>query len=350
MLFSAIRRYGQPLTDVALTGAAALLFALSGTAVSVPPAIAQVAPLLVRRRYPAAVLIVVAAATAVHTTAGMARAIGFLPATVAIFTAAAQRDTATRWVLCPLAGLAVSIASAVRHGPVEGFLMAVVMVVVAWLAGVERDEHLRLRLAAAASADRERLARRVHDTLANTVTVMLLQTEALRSTAPLGEADRRRIDLVLAAGRSALAEVRSALADAPALPLRLGFSPPSFSLPERLDLLRASGLRVPDALPPQLDTDLTPPLRDVADRLIGESATNALRHDGPGTRLSVAASRTGGTLTIRIVSSGGRATGAATGGGFGLKSLSQDIRGYGGTLTYGPAGDSWEVVAVLPAA
>jgi signal transduction histidine kinase len=343
MLFTAIRRHGQQLADLALTGAVVLLFAASGTAVSAPLAVAQVAPLLVRRRHPAPVLIVVAAATAVHTTGGMARAIGFLPVTVAIFTAAAHRTTLTRWVLCPLAGLAVAAASAVRHGPVEGFLMAVVMVVVAWLAGVERDEHLRLRLEAVASADRERLARRVHDTLANTVTVMLLQTEALRSTAPLGPADRRRIDLVLAAGRSALAEVRSALADTPSVSS-------SFSLPERLGLLRASGLRAPESLPPQLTTDLTPPLRDLADRLIGETATNALRHDGPGARLTVSALRTGDRLTVRVVSDGGRASAPAAGGGFGLQSLAEDIRGYGGSLVYGPAGDSWEVVAVLPAA
>ncbi|MFI5845141.1 sensor histidine kinase [Catenuloplanes sp. NPDC051500] len=338
MLFTAIRRYGQQLADVALTGAAALLFALSGTAVSAPLAVAQVAPLLVRRRHPAPVLIVVAAATTVHTTEGMARAIGFLPVTVAIFTAAAHRTTLTRWVLCPLAGLAVAAASAVRHGPVEGFLMAVVMVVVAWLAGIERDEHLRLRLEAAASADRERLARRVHDTLANTVTVMLLQTEALRTTAPLGPADQRRIDLVLAAGRFALTEVRSALADSP-----------SFSLRERLELLRASGLRLPETLPSPLTTDLTPALHDLADRLIGETATNALRHDGPGARLTVSAQRTGDRLTIRIVSDCGRAPAPTTGTGFGLQSLATDLRGYGGSLSYGPAGDAWEVVAVLPA-
>ncbi|MDP9792352.1 signal transduction histidine kinase [Catenuloplanes nepalensis] len=327
------------LADVALTGAAALLFAGSGTAVSVPLAIAQVGPLLLRRRLPAAVLIVVAAATAVHTTSGMARAIGFLPVTVAIFTAAAQRTVLTRWVLCPAAGLTVAAASAARHGLIEGFLLAVVMMVIAWLAGFERDEHLRLRLAAAASADRERLARRVHDTLAHTVTIMLLQTEALRATAPLGPDDRRRVDLVLTAGREALADVRAALADAE----------PSLDLPDRLALLRASGLRLPDRLPPSLTTDLSPPLRDLAARLIGEAATNALRHDGPGTRLTVAATRSGPALTIRIVSSGGRATPPPAGPGFGLKSLSKDISGYGGSLTYGPAGDTWEVVAVLPA-
>ncbi|GAB7046975.1 sensor histidine kinase [Catenuloplanes indicus] len=327
------------LTDVALTGAAALLFAGSGTAVSVPLAVAQVSPLLLRRRCPAVVLIVVAAATAAHTTLGMARAIGFLPVTVAIFTAAAQRGVLTRWVLCPAAGLAVAAASAARHGPVEGFLLAVVMVIIAWLAGFERDEHLRLRLEVAASADRERLARRVHDTLAHTVTVMLLQTEALRATAPLGPSDRHRVDLVLAAGREALADVRAALAG----------TAPVLDLPGRLALLRASGLHLPESLPAALTTGLPPALHDIVARLIGETATNALRHDGPGTRLTISATRSGPSLTITIVSSGGRAPGSPAGPGFGLKSLSKDIRGYGGSLTYGPSGGTWTTVAVLPA-
>ncbi|GAB7044296.1 MULTISPECIES: sensor histidine kinase [Catenuloplanes] len=326
------------LTDVALTGAAALLFAGSGTAVSVPLAVAQVSPLLFRRRLPAAVLIVVAAATAAHTTLGMARAIGFLPVTVAIFTAAAQRTALTRWVLCPAAGLAVAAASAARHGPVEGFLLAAVMVMIAWLAGFERDEHLRLRLEVAASADRERLARRVHDTLAHTVTVMLLQTEALRATAPLGPADQRRVDLVLAAGREALADVRAALAG----------TEPVLDLPDRLALLRASGLHLPENLPAALTAGLSPPLRDVVARLVGETATNALRHDGPGTHVAVSAVRTGPSLTITIVSSGGHGTRSPAGSGFGLKSLAKDISGYGGSLTYGPSGDTWTTVAVLP--
>ncbi|MEU8616029.1 histidine kinase, partial [Actinoplanes sp. NPDC048791] len=230
-----LRGHWQPLVDLALGAATALLFVLSGTVVSAPLAVAQLLPLVWRRRFPAAVLIVVGCATAAHTTLGMARAVGFFPATIALYTAATHRSPVIRWVLCPAVGLVMAAASAVRHGPVEGLLMAVVTVTVAWLTGVERSEHLRqraeaerqraeaehLRLerriadqATAAAEDRERLARRVHDTLAHTVTVMLLQTEALKATTPLGDAARDRLDVVLRAGREALTEVRAALADA----------------------------------------------------------------------------------------------------------------------------------------
>jgi signal transduction histidine kinase len=360
-----LRRHWQPLVDVALAAATTLLFVLSGTAVAAPLAVAQLLPLVWRRRFPAAVLIVVGGATALHTTLGMARAVGFFPATIALYTAATHRSPLIRWVLCPAVGLIMAAASAVRHGPVEGLLMAVVTVTVAWLAGVERSEHLRrrdeveqrraeathLRLErriaeqeTAAAGERERLARRVHDTLAHTVTVMLLQTEALKATASLGAAADRRLDVVLHTGREALAEVRAALADADE-------PDPATLLAARLAALAAAGLRPAGDLP-DLREVLAAPERAVAYRLIGEAAANALRHDGPGTRLTVTAERGDGTLILRTTSAPSdhavRRPGPGA-GGFGLLSLAEDLTGYGGKLSYGPlAPAGWRVEAVFP--
>jgi signal transduction histidine kinase len=323
-----LKRHG---VDVGLAAATTLLFALSGTAVSVPLAVAQLLPLAWRRRLPGTVLIVVAAATAAHTTLGMARAVGFLPATIAIYTAAMHRSTLTRWLLCPAAGIAMAAASAVRHGPVEGLLMAVVLVVVAWLAGVERSEHLatveRLRAQREAAEHRDRLARRVHDSVARTLTVMLVQTEALRATTTLDTYGEKRLDAVLAAGREAMTEVRAALADRETV-----------TLPDRLDALRSAGLRLKSAIP-----DVTDPL---AHRLMAEAATNALRHGGPGTSLTIAAERADGRLHLRILSENAIAPTRAT-AGFGLGTLATDITAAGGTLTFGPRGDTWLVEAVL---
>jgi signal transduction histidine kinase len=362
-----LRGRWQLLVDLALGAATALLFALSGTVVSTPLAVAQLLPLVWRRRFPAAVLIVVGCATAAHTTLGMTRAIGFFPATIALYTAATHRAPLIRWVLCPAVGLIMAAASAVRHGPVEGLLMAVVTVTVAWLAGVERSEHLRQRAEAerhraeaahlrlerriaeqeaAAAEDRERLARRVHDSLAHTVTVMLLQTEALKATESLGPAAGRRLDVVLHAGREALAEVRAALA---------GAEEPDSSalLAARLAALTAAGLRL-GAGPPDLGEVLPGPVRAVADRLIGEAATNALRHDGPGTVLTITAERDDRTLTLRITSSPPEPATPRTGtgtGGFGLLSLAEDLAGYGGKLAYGPLTPAgWRLEAAFPLA
>ncbi|WP_212997895.1 sensor histidine kinase [Winogradskya consettensis] len=324
--------------DLALGSAMTVLFALSGTAVALPLAVAQLLPLFWRRRFPAAALLIVGSATAAHTVLGMARAIGFFPATIALYTAATHGSPRVKWVLCPAVGVAMAAASAVRHGPVEGLLMAIVTVTVAWLAGMERSEHLRQRMERAAAEDRERLARRVHDSLARTVTVMLLQTEALRATTPLDSAAEQRIDTVLGAGRSALAEVREALAAA-------GSGP---ALGPRLEMLRGAGLRISGHPPARLPA----PLQDITDRLITEAATNALRHDGPGTLLTITTVPGDGTLTVRLTTEpGGSASGSQrAGGGFGLVSLTADIHGYGGELTFGsrhPAG--WQLEATFPA-
>ncbi|MFC7529353.1 sensor histidine kinase [Actinoplanes sp. GCM10030250] len=353
--------------DLALGAATAVLFVVAGTIVSVPLAMAQLVPLVWRRQFPAGVLILIGGATAAHTALGMSRAIGFLPATIALYTAATHRSVLIRWLLCPAVGLLVAVASGVRHGPVEGLLMAAVIVIVAWLAGVERGEHLGQREEAerqraeaerqrlerriaeretTAAADRERLARRVHDTLAHTVTVMLLQTEALRATASLDPEARRRLDVVLRAGREALAEVRTALAD--------GDERDSATLlSDRLAALCAAGLRMSGKLPDLGDISSVP-IRAVADRLIGEAAANALRHGGPGSLLTITTARGDGTLMLRITSqssSAARGRGEGTATGMGLQSLSREIEENGGQLTYGPLGRSgWRVDASLPTA
>jgi signal transduction histidine kinase len=97
---------------------------------------------------------------------------------------------------------------------------------------------------------------------------------------------------------------------------------------------------------------LPAPVRAVTDRLIGEAATNALRHDGPGTALTVTALRDGGRLILRITTeppgpAPARSRRAAA--GFGLASLAEDITGYGGQLSYGPlAPAGWRIEASFP--
>ncbi|WP_327003921.1 hypothetical protein OHA72_54210 [Dactylosporangium sp. NBC_01737] len=173
---------------------------------------------------------------------------------------------------------------------------------------------------------------------------MVVQGEALRTTARLAPADERRLDTVLRAGRDALAEVRLALAEE-------AERDTAATLTARLDALREAGLVVPPALADDLAV-LPAGVREVAFRLAGEVATNALRHDGPGAILRADLDRADGHWTLRLTShrpsAAGAATGPAGGGGYGLRSLDADVRAAGGTLRYGPRDAGWHVTAEFP--
>ncbi|MEU8261646.1 histidine kinase [Micromonospora sp. NPDC048999] len=369
-----VRRHWQLVVDLTLPALAAGLFlasgATSGDPLSVVLATEQILPLVVRRTAPGLVLAVVGLATSVHMLVGVSRTIGYLPAMLALYTAAANgRSAAVRWGLCGAVTVAVAAASLPHRGLVEGGLLAFVAFTVAWLAGVERGKQLRQRTALVAeqtrlrlerriaaeertvAEEREHLARRLHDTLAHTLTVMLVQTEALRVGGGLAAPQRDRVERVLGAGRAALGEIRQTVA---ALDRQVAVATRD-DLTERLDQLRAAGLNVPDGLPETLAA-LPEPVLVVARRLIAEAATNALRHAGPGTRLTFRVERDAERTRLSVLSTrapgGGPARPEPPPGdtpGYGLRSLAADVEAYGGTLSYGPVdAGQWQVLAAFP--
>ncbi|GAB2947501.1 histidine kinase [Micromonospora polyrhachis] len=366
-----LRTRWQLVADLAMQGLLVGLFLVSGAVpetgglLGVLLAAAQILPLLVRRQAPGAVLAVVALATSAQMLLGMSRTVGYLPALLAIYSAAGSRSSSVRWGVCTGATVSVAGASLPGRGPVEGFLLAVVAFTLAWLAGAERGQQLRRRTALVAertrlrleqriaeesrvaAEDRELLARRLHDTLAHTLTVMVVQTEALRCTGELSPAQRDRVDRVLGAGRAALTEIRHAIAELD----RRATSTVGDNLPERLDELRAAGLDLPVDVP-MLLADLPGRLRPVLHRLIGEVATNALRHDGPGSRLEITVRPEPDQIRVATVSHPATPPRSPTPSGtqgYGLRSLGADVALAGGVLSYGPVPrNGWRVVATFP--
>ncbi|WP_428966774.1 sensor histidine kinase [Micromonospora fluostatini] len=373
-----VRRHGHLAVDLALQTLLMGLFLVSGVlapgagqpspALTVVLAAAQIGPLALRRRAPVTVLVVVASAAGWHVLAGMPRTVGYLPALLALHTAAGHPRAVVRWGLCGVVSVALAATSLPRYGVTQGGLLALVVVAVAWLSGVERGNQARQRAALAAEAtrlrlerrlareeraaarDRERLARHLHDTLAHSLTVMVVQTEALRVTGDLDPAGRDRVERVLGAGRSALTEIRHAVAalEHPARPRAPA------DLAARLRDLGEAGLRI-DGTPPQALADLPEPLRAVAYRLVAEAATNALRHDGPGTRVTVDVDRDGPRIRLSVRSDRPAVAGpaprtASAGPGYGLRSLAADVAARGGDLRWGPvAPGRWQVTATVPA-
>lgn len=310
----------------------------------------QVLPLAFRRRFPGWVLAVVTAATLVRLLTTQPHNIDYVPVLIAVYTVPSARRASVRWGLGGLSVAALGAAMTVSKGPIDGALLAVAVCVVAWLLGTERQRHAaeraefeaqrtRFRLERLAAERREQTARRLHDTLARTTTVMLVQAEALLAVGELTSPDRARVDAMLAAGRDALGQVRETLRE-----LREdGEQPPGPALAAVLAELSAAGLVLEDE--PALHR-IPDQVRDLADRIVSEAAINALRHNGPGVRLRVGVEVT--PEYVRIMVRNNQNGLPAAGSGYGLDSLRAQLAARGGSLDAGPDGGGWSVVAVIP--
>ena len=213
-------------------------------------------------------------------------------------------------------------------------------------AQAERERATAARIAVA--EERARIARELHDIVAHSVSVMVLQIGALRHKLPPGlEQDREALTGVEETGRAALAEMRRLLGA-----MHDG-EDAELSPQPGLDSLDALVERVGRAgLPVQLHVEGTAVLlpRAVelsAYRIVQEGLTNALKH--------ARASRADVTLTYGPddleleVRDDGVGTAASDGLGHGLVGIGERVKIYGGEMTAGAAPDGGFVLtARLP--
>lgn len=216
----------------------------------------------------------------------------------------------------------------------------------------------------AVTAERARMARELHDMVANHLSAI-----AIHSTAALSLDDERTT-------RDALAVIRQNSVEGLAEMRRLigilrdssGDTEPTAAptldgLGALVDHARANGLDVTldDARTPD-DSPLPAPVELAAYRIVQESLTNALKHAAPG-RVSVALLRAPDALCVRVTSPYGDTPGPrAPGSGAGLVGMRERAALLGGTFTAGPEalvapgpdapggreGKVWQVAARLP--
>jgi signal transduction histidine kinase len=218
----------------------------------------------------------------------------------------------------------------------------------------ERAEHEREAQAQRAVAEeRTRIARDLHDVVAHSLSVMVIQaTAAKRLVAVDALRSEAALDEVIETGRAALGEMRSivgVLADGEHAEYR-----PQARLVDVTDLLdriRSSGVAITYSCNARTD-DLSAAVEVAAYRVIQESLTNVLKHAGPA-RVSVAVERNDSNLTVSVSDTGrGVVTSLARSGGDGrgLIGMRERVEAVGGTLTTGPGvGGGFAVIAVLPA-
>jgi signal transduction histidine kinase len=203
----------------------------------------------------------------------------------------------------------------------------------------------------AASDERTRIARELHDVIAHSVSVMVIQTQAARV---LASSDRERaaaaLEQVEACGRDALFDVRRMVGvlRREGGGLLAAVRPGVAQLGDLVERTRFAGL--PVVLRVEGEVQSLPPSLDLAVyRLVQEALTNSLKHAGPA-RARVVLAVSPEFLDIRVVDTGrGAVRGNSVSAGHGLVGMRERLAVYDGSLEAGELeSGGYEVHARIP--
>jgi signal transduction histidine kinase len=302
------------LAAMALTGGALVSFA---TVAMVFPGVATLSATTVQRRSIAAAI----------------GALGALTMFLSVWASGSSVFIAVGGLAAVLGGAIVGIT---RRQAVERTEQTAHMEVAMARADVERER-------AAMLAERNHMARELHDVLAHTLAALSVQLEAFStvvdaepSTSPAVVEQLERTKRLVHEG---LDEARGAVRA-----LRDDAGPLSTQL-ERLSLqhhavFRRSGLE--RILPPPVTLSLF--------RVVQEALTNALKHS-PGSTATVALEVAPDRVTVVVenpmLATGAPSALAGSGGGYGLRGIAERVELLGGSVETGPVAGNWCVRAVV---
>ncbi|WP_237141511.1 sensor histidine kinase [Serinicoccus hydrothermalis] len=390
------------LLDAALVGALLLFVLVTGAGLAGPGyvlvSLVQIVPLLWRRSHPLTAALAVAGGCLLQVVLLDRPVPANVAVLLAVYSAAGFGSRRTSRIVlgvglvgAVLAGL--DWAASIYDG--LGYFLAVASVQtgfmacfvgVAWALGdvmrrrrevvsrlqaqnraLARDQAQRERLAA--QDERATIAREMHDVVAHSLAVVVVQADgglyAARQALARGtdlDADRSRAALEQAATTlETLAQTaRASLADTRRLVgvLRDPGSDPDYAplqglahLEELVQRVRASGVDVAAHVRGEVG-DLSADVDLAAYRVVQEALTNAMKHAGPDASVDVDVLRTPGVLMVRVTDDGlGAAEQPLDGEGNGLPGMRERVEVLGGTVHAGPRRRrGWEVVATLPLA
>lgn len=203
-------------------------------------------------------------------------------------------------------------------------------------------------------AERARMARELHDMVANHLSAIAIHSTAALSI-DTAATSREALGVIRENSVQGLAEMRRLIG----LLREAGAEQEAVAVPslDGLDALvgqaktngSASGLDfvLHDERPPGEQT--AAPVELAAYRIVQESLTNALKHAAPGT-VTIRVAHTDGLLTVGVDSPYGDRPGPrAPGSGAGLIGMRERTELLGGEFTAGRSGAVWQVRATLPA-
>ncbi|QPP09079.1 hypothetical protein G4Z16_24690 [Streptomyces bathyalis] len=333
------------------------------------------APLVAGRRHPGFTVVMGLAAAMAQTT-WLTPSTHLAMPLLGVLVAAhcAGRCSSTRWAALLLLGLALTEEwagpIAVNSDPLGDGLFVSVALWAAWLLGrsgragerlareaearrqAEREREARIQ--AAVAAERQDVARDLHDTVAHAVTLMVLQATGTRLIARAQpEAAETALASIEKTGRRATEDLRAMLhilreddddpggGTGPSAP-----SPGLDDVPALVEGARGSGLDI-SLSPVPAGAGQPPSLGHAAYRTVQEGLTNAVRY-APGSKVDVTVCANGGGLTVTVVNCAPAAPvrSVVQGTGTGLIGLRERVTALGGTLDASPGEDGGFVLAV----
>ena len=336
-------------------------------------AVLMCVPLVWRRRWPREVFAFLAVVAFVQWLAGINIAACDFTLMVAMYTIAAQ--CAFRWALAALTvaelGATLSVYRLAQEAhPEEQWKSLIpfsVMIGAIWVCGLyistrrkytlsleerarrlERERDAQAEVAAA--AERARIARELHDVIAHSISVMVIQADGAAYTVDSDAARARRaMEAIGATGRQALMEMRRMLGvlrenDGVAT---LAPQPGVDQLTELVEQIRTAGLPVEFAV--EGEPVALPTGQELAVyRIVQEALTNVMKHAGPEASARVVLHYGDRAIEVRIRDDGRGAT-FTDGRGHGLVGMRERAAVYGGNVSAEPApGGGFEVIARLP--
>ncbi|MDN5715738.1 MAG: sensor histidine kinase [Janibacter sp.] len=223
---------------------------------------------------------------------------------------------------------------------------------------LRRDRDQRARLAA--QDERTRIAREMHDIVAHSLSVVVVQADGAAYTANHSvdfdrEHAHRALTTIGTTAREALAETRRLVGvlrtaeDEGGDPTDLVYTPTETlaDLPDLVDRIAATGIDV--TLDQRVDPSAVPRETGLAAyRIVQESLTNVIKHAGPRPRVRVLV-EAGPQLRVEVRDDGRGAAADDDGNGHGIIGMRERAASVGGTMTAGPArGGGYVVAATLP--
>jgi signal transduction histidine kinase len=223
------------------------------------------------------------------------------------------------------------------------------------LLGIERDQRAEM----AAATERARIARELHDIVAHSLSVIVVQADGgLAASRTKPEVAPQVLATIAETSRDALAEMRRMVAV-----LRAGGAPESdhpdyapaptvADLPDLVDQLRRAGLPV-DLVIAGAERPVGAAVGLTLYRVVQESLTNVLKHAGPQAHAEVSVFYGPADVTITVLDDGrgAAATAPVEGTGNGLLGMRERVELLGGTVAAHPRpGGGYLVSASVPAA